>query len=110
METDIEKKSKEAEEKEIRKRLGLIDDFLDDLVDAFPPDYLITIGVMGNRCLTVKIGHKGQSRYVSLFARPEIPWEENKKEIREQLVAEFLKMEETWLRLSINGAWEGLGL
>ena len=110
METDIEKKSKEAEEKEIRERLGLIDDFLDNLAEIFPPDYLITMGVMGERCLTIKIGHKGQSQYVSLFARPKTPWEENKKEIREQLVSEFLKMEETWLKLSINGAWEGLGL
>jgi hypothetical protein len=36
--------------------------------------------------------------------------EAEEKEIREQLVDKFLKMEEAWLRLSINGAWEGLGL
>lgn len=98
------------EEREINKRLRLIDDFLDDLAVAFPADYLISMGTMGKRSLTVKIGHKGQSQYVGLWAEPKISWEENKEKIKEQLVKEFLKMEEAWLRLSINGAWEGMGL
>ena len=38
------------EEREISKRLRLIDDFLDDLAVAFPADYLISIGTMGKRC------------------------------------------------------------